>query len=124
MSRARGDHRTLEVRCEPPERTREEFRRKLGDLDSEDAEEMHVLNVSEDALQRLTSPKNVELLRAIRRQEPDSINELSGIVDRGYKEVHGNVEELADIGVIEVEESGGAKEPVFEYDDLELTIQV
>lgn len=61
-----------------------------------------VLNFGSDAeLSRLLSPKNLELLEAIAEHDPDSIREAAGLVDRDYKQVHRNLSELDDIGVIE-----------------------
>jgi predicted transcriptional regulator len=75
-------------------------------------------------LSRLLSPKNLELLNAISEHEPTSIREAAELVDRDYKQVHRNLSELADIGVIEFEGggSGKAKEPKLAYDGLEIDI--
>ena len=75
-------------------------------------------------LSRLLSPKNLELLEAIAEHDPDSIREAAGLVDRDYKQVHRNLSELDDIGVIEFEGdgSGHAKKPMLAYDGLEIEI--
>jgi predicted transcriptional regulator len=79
---------------------------------------------SYDQLNRLLSPKNLELLEAISEHEPASIREAADLVDRDYKQVHRNLSELADIGVIEFEGggSGQAKKPLLAYDGLEIDI--
>lgn len=79
---------------------------------------------SYDQLNRLLSPKNLELLEAISEDEPASIREAADLVDRDYKQVHRNLSELADIGVIEFEGggSGQAKKPLLAYDGLEIDI--
>ena len=76
------------------------------------------------ALSRLLSPKNLELLDAISEHEPESIREAATLVDRDYKQVHRNLSELADIGVIEFEDggTGQAKKPTLAYDGLEIDI--
>jgi len=84
-----------------------------------------VLNFESYAeLSRLLSPKNLELLESISEHEPDSIREAAELVDRDYKQVHRNLSELEDIGVIEFEESnvGQAKKPGLAYDGLEIDI--
>lgn len=125
MSEAKNSRRTLEVRNEPAEETRGEFRRKVKALEEgELPDDMHVLNVTDEELQRLASSKNIELLRTIAEHEPDSINELSEQVGRGYKEVHKNVEELEEIGVIGFKQEGGAKKPVFRYDEIDIQVSV
>jgi predicted transcriptional regulator len=84
-----------------------------------------VLNFSSYAeLSRLLSPKNLELLEAIAEREPESISRAAEIVGRDYKQVHRNLSELEDVGVIEFEGggSGRPKKPVLAYDGLEIDI--
>jgi predicted transcriptional regulator len=84
-----------------------------------------VLNFGSYAeLSRLLSPKNLELLESIAQNDPDSIREAAELVDRDYKQVHRNLSELEDIGVIELEGSGSgrAKKPKLAYDGLEIDI--
>jgi predicted transcriptional regulator len=50
--------------------------------------------------------------------------ELSEVLNRDYKEVHRNVNELEGIGVVELEENGRAKKPVFGYDEIEIQISL
>ena len=75
-------------------------------------------------LSRLLSQKNLELLDAIFESEPESIRKTAELVDRDYKQVHRNLSELEDIGVIKFEDggSGRAKKPILAYDGLEIDI--
>ena len=75
-------------------------------------------------LSRLLSQKNLELMEAVFEHEPESIREAAELVDRDYKQVHRNLSELEDIGVIEFEGggSGRAKKPVLAYEGLEIDI--
>lgn len=84
-----------------------------------------VLNVGSHAeLSRLLSPKNLELLHAISEHQLDSIREAAELVERDYKQVHQNLSELEDVGVIEFEGggSGQAKKPTLAYNGLEIDI--
>jgi len=76
------------------------------------------------ALSRLLSPKNMELLETISEHEPASISEAAELVDRDYKQVHRNLSELEDIGVIGFEGggSGKPKKPTLAYDGIEIDI--
>jgi predicted transcriptional regulator len=110
--RARLDQRT---------RNRIEAAQEDEDLDSVQP----VLNFgSYTELSRLLSPKNLELLEAISEHEPGSIRETATLVNRDYKQVHQNISELEDIGVIEFAGggSGNAKKPMLAYDGLEIDI--
>lgn len=84
-----------------------------------------VLNFESYAdLSRILSPKNLELLEAIAEKQPASIREAADAVDRDYKQVHQNLTELADIGIIEFssEGAGRAKKPLLAYDGIEIDI--
>jgi len=105
------------------QRTRNRLKAAKEGEDLEDAQP--VLNFGSYAeLSRLLSPKNLELLNAISEHEPASIREAAELVDRDYKQVHRNLSELEDIGVIDFEGggSGRAKKPMLAYDGLEIDI--
>ena len=105
------------------QRTRYRLKAAQEGEDLEDAQP--VLNFGSYAeLSRLLSPKNLELLNAISEHEPASIREAAELVDRDYKQVHRNLSELEDIGVIDFEGggSGRAKKPMLAYDGLEIDI--
>ena len=105
------------------QRTRSRINAAQEGEDLDDAQP--VLNFGSYAeLSRLLSPKNLELLETISEHEPESIREAAELVDRDYKQVHRNLSELEDIGVIEFEGggSGQAKRPKLAYDGLEIDI--
>jgi len=70
---------------------------------------------------RIFRPTNLELLEAIVEHEPSSIRELARLVDRHPPEVTENVHELADYGLIELEDDGRAKRPTVWYDEFEFS---
>ncbi|WP_042663846.1 hypothetical protein [Haloferax sp. ATB1] len=103
--------------------TRQRLKAAQAGEELEDAQP--VLNFDSFAeLSRLLSPKNLELLEAISESEPDSIREAAELVNRDYKQVHRNLTELADIGVIDFEGGGPGlpKKPVLAYDGLEIDL--
>lgn len=105
------------------ERTRRRIEAAQEGAELDDAQP--VLNFESYAeLSRLLSPKNLELLEAIAEAEPASIREAADTVDRDYKQVHRNLTELADIGIIEFsgDGSGRPKKPILGYDELEIDI--
>lgn len=80
-----------------------------------------VLNFDSYAtLARFLSDRNLELLSVIAREHPASIRAAAELVDRDYREVHQNLTELEDIGLLHFEGGGPgkAKTPVIEYDDI------
>jgi len=95
------------------QRTRNRIKAAQEGEDVDDAQP--VLNFGSYAeLSRLLSPKNLELLETISEHDPESIREAASLVDRDYKQVHRNLTELNDIGVIKFEGggSGRAKTPM------------
>jgi len=71
---------------------------------------------------RVFRSTNLELLEAIVEHEPGSIREVARLVDRNPPEVLENVNELADYGLVELEEDGQAKRPVVWYDEIDADI--
>ena len=117
---------TLTVRTGSGERTRAEARQRVQALeDGEDIESRHVLVLDdEDDLQRLLSPANLALLRAIRRHEPVSMRAAAELVDRDFKEVHRNLTELEQLNVIEFEASGRSKRPLVRFDEIDVEVSL
>lgn len=114
---------TIGERDHPDKRTR--HRIKAAQETDDLADIQPVLNFGSYAeLSKLLSPANLVLLEAISENDPDSIRETAGLVDRDYKQVHRNLSELEDIGVLEFDGggSGRPKKPTLTYDRLEIDI--
>jgi predicted transcriptional regulator len=79
---------------------------------------------SYDDLMGTFTPRVLELIEAIRREEPTSINEAACVVDRDVKNVHTELAELAQLGVIYFEAEGNAKRPVVWFDELVIRVPV
>lgn len=63
-------------------------------------------------VERLMRTSNLVLLEAIVDEQPESIRQAAEAVGRDYREVHRNLKELEELGVIEFEENGASKKPV------------
>lgn len=63
-------------------------------------------------VERLMRTSNLVPLEAIVDEHPESIRETADIVKRDYREVHRNLMELQELGVIEFEADGGRKRPI------------
>ena len=75
----------------------------------------------DDLLETLT-PRVLDLIEAIRREEPASINEAARVVDRDVKNVHEELTRLAQLGIIFFEEDGQSKRPVVWFDELTINL--
>lgn len=118
---------TLHVRVGEGERLRQVARDRLQAAERgerlEDADP--VLNFESFAdFARLMSEVNLQLLRAIAQDEPESIRQAAAIVDRDYKEVHRNLTELEALGVIEFVQEGRSKRPVVPFDEIEVELSM
>lgn len=117
---------TLTVRTGAGEQTRAEARQRVQALeDGDPVDSRHVLVLEdEDDLQRLLSPANLALLRAIRRHEPSSMRAAAELVERDFKDVHRNLTELERLNVIEFEEAGRAKRPLVRFDEIDIEVSL
>ena len=73
---------------------------------------------SYDDLMETLTPRVLELIEAIRRDEPSSINETARVVDRDVKNVHEELSRLAQLGIIFFTEEGQSKRPVVWFHEL------
>ncbi|EMA12514.1 HVO_A0114 family putative DNA-binding protein [Haloarcula marismortui] len=77
---------------------------------------------SYDDLMETLTPRVLELIEAIRREEPSSINETARVVDRDVKNVHEELSRLAQLGIIWFEEDGQSKRPIVWFDELVINL--
>lgn len=63
-------------------------------------------------IERLMRQSNLELLEAIATEHPTSIRRTAAVVNRDYKDVHRNLQELESLGVIEFVAEGASKKPI------------
>lgn len=76
-------------------------------------EECFILNVEDFRdVERLMRLSNLTLLETIVDEQPESIRATADAVGRDYREVHRNLEDLEDLGVIEFHEDNGRKPPI------------
>ena len=78
---------------------------------------------SYDEVMETLTPRVLDLIEAIRREEPESINETARVVDRDVKNVHEELSRLARLGIIYYEEEGRSKRPVVWFDELVINLR-
>ncbi|MFC6615105.1 hypothetical protein ACFQAS_09105 [Halopenitus salinus] len=77
---------------------------------------------SYDDLMGTLTPRVLDLIEAVRREEPSSINETARVVDRDVKNVHEELTRLAQLGIVLFEEEGQRKRPIVWFDELVITL--
>ena len=115
--------RTLHVQIEPADRT--DLEDRLAAIDAGEGVEPSEPTLTIEDLEtfgRIFRSTNLTLLRAIVEHEPQSIRELARLVERNPPEVLENVHELADYGLIELEDEGRSKRPVVWYDEIDVDL--
>lgn len=115
--------RTLHVTINPTDCS--DLEERLEAIDAgEDVEPSEPTLFIEDleTFGRVFRSTNLELLEAIVNHEPESIRELARLVDRNPPEVLENVNELADYGLMELEQHGRSKRPVVWYDEIDVDL--
>ena len=117
---------SLTVRIDDGRTDRDEFREAVRALDrDETVDDQHVLVLEDEAdLQRLLSPANLTLLRAIREHDPESMRATAALVDRDFKEVHRNLTELEALNVVEFEADGRSKRPIVRFDEIDVQVSL
>ena len=71
-------------------------------------------------VERLMRRSNLELVETIATQQPSSIRATATAVDRDYKDVHRNLDELESLGVIEFVTEGASKRPILRAGTTEI----
>jgi predicted transcriptional regulator len=77
---------------------------------------------SYDELMATLTPRTLDLIEAIRREEPASINGAARVVDRDVKNVHEELTRLAQLGIVYFEADGRSKRPVVWFDELVINL--
>jgi len=117
--------RTLHVTIAPTDRS--DLEDRLAAIDAGEDVDPGAPTLSIQNLEtfgRVFRATNLELLAAIVDHDPESIRQLARIVDRNPPEVLDNVHELADYGLLELQDEGRAKRPVVWYDEIDVDISL
>jgi len=77
---------------------------------------------SYDDLMETLTPRVLDLIEAIQRDEPTSINETARVVDRDVKNVHEELSRLSRLDIVFFEEEGQSKRPVVWFDEMVINL--
>jgi predicted transcriptional regulator len=115
---------TLRITSKPFEENRQ---RALEDIDRwEQGEEVpHVVNFQDASrLQRVLTPRRLELIRSLMDGPADSIRALADRLERDVRQVHDDLEILSEYRIVHFHEEGGAKKPYVPYDTITIEVEL
>ncbi len=82
-----------------------------------------VISVSSwQVLGRVLSPSRLEILASIPTLKPKSIAELARKLKRDFKNVHSDLKFLADLGLVELKESGKTLVPLARWSGIDVDL--
>lgn len=103
-------------------RTAKAFEEALADDTSADDAPRRLSFETTDQLAQVFTPRAIDLLQAIARNDPSSIREAARLVDRDIKQVSENLQRLAEYDVVEFVQEGRAKRPIVPYDEIDIRL--
>jgi len=92
----------------------------------EDGEDVpHVVNFQDASrLQRILTPRRLDLVRSLMDAPADSIRSLADRLDRDIRQVHDDVQTLHEYRIVHFREEGGAKQPFIPYDTVKIEVEL
>ncbi|WP_457624308.1 HVO_A0114 family putative DNA-binding protein [Persephonella sp.] len=114
----------LEIRVERPgyslNRFKEVFKELSEGRDVQSEEYIAVSTIEE--LNRLLSPKRLQMLNYLKRHQVRSISELAEKLKRDYKNVYSDLKLFEELGIVKLEKKNGSTVPYVVYDELDIKI--
>lgn len=117
------DNRTLKIESSPWASFKERALESAREFDRGEENGPRVLSFEDpERIQRLLTPRRLELLRSVMEESPGSIRQLAERLERNVSDVHEDVTLLEEYGIVELEQDGRAKRPVVPYDEIEIEV--
>lgn len=90
----------------------------------EDGEEVpHVINFQDASrLQRVLTPRRLEVIRSLLDAPADSIRALADRLDRDVRQVHDDLGLLSEYRIVHFRENGSAKQPYIPYETITMEV--
>lgn len=85
----------------------------------------HVVNFQDASrLQRILTPRRLELVRSLMDSPAESMRDLAVRLDRDVRQVHDDLELLHEYRIVHFREDGGAKKPHVPYDSVTIEVEL
>ncbi len=115
---------TLRITSKPFEEHKERTLERAGQW--EQGEEVpHVVNFQDASrLQRILTPRRLELVQCLMDEPAESIRALADHLDRDVRQVHDDLQTLSEYRIIQFREEGSAKQPYIPYDTVKIEVEL
>jgi len=85
----------------------------------------HVVNFQDASrLQRILTPRRLELLRSLMDAPAESIRDLADRLDRDVRQVHDDLQLLSEYRIVHFREEGSAKKPFVPYETVKIEVEL
>ena len=85
----------------------------------------HVVNFQDASrLQRIFTPRRLELVRSLMDESAESMRALADRLDRDVRQVHDDLQLLNEYRIVHFREEGGAKQPHVPYESVEIEVEL
>ena len=85
----------------------------------------HVVNFQDASrLQRVLTPRRLELVRSLMDAPAESIRALADRLDRDVRQVHDDLQILGEYRIVHFREDGSAKEPFVPYETVKIEVEL
>lgn len=85
----------------------------------------HVVNFQDASrLQRVLTPRRLDLIRSLMDEAAESIRSLADRLDRDVRQVHDDLGVLSEYRIVHFREEGGAKQPYVPYDTVKIEVEL
>jgi len=85
----------------------------------------HVVNFQDASrLQRILTPRRLELVRSLMDAPAESMRDLADRLDRDIRQVHDDLQILSEYRIVHFREEGGAKKPFVPYATVKIEVEL
>lgn len=85
----------------------------------------HVVNFQDASrLQRILTPRRLELVQSLMGEPAESIRDLADRLDRDVRQVHDDLQILTEYRIVHFHEDGGAKKPHVPYQTVTIEVEL
>lgn len=115
---------TLRITSKPFEEAKESTLDRIDQWEQGN-EVSHVVNFQDASrLQRILTPRRLELVRSLMDESADSIRALADRLDRDVRQVHDDVQLLSEYRIVHFTEADGAKQPSVPYETVKIEVEI